>query len=55
MMITQASGLVAQSAAAYFDGASKMVLASKAMLLKDMTEKFAEQNLGAPPKTRWAF
>lgn len=45
MMITQASGLVAQSAAAYFDGASKMVLASKSVLLKDMTEKFAEQNL----------
>ena len=45
MMITQASGLVAQSAAAYFDSASKMVLASKSVLLKDMTEKFAEQNL----------
>jgi len=45
MMIAQASGLVAQSAAAYFDGASKMVLASKSVLLKDMTEKFASEDL----------
>ncbi|WP_255989919.1 hypothetical protein [Chitinolyticbacter albus] len=45
MMITQASGLVAQSAAAYFDGASKMALASKSVLLKNMTEKFAKEDL----------
>ena len=37
MMITQASGLVAQSAAAYFDGASKMVLASKSLSGKSNT------------------
>ncbi|MEO9385907.1 hypothetical protein [Chromobacterium phragmitis] len=45
MMITQASGLVAQAAANYFDGASKLAMASKSVLLKDMTEKFAKQDL----------
>ncbi len=41
MMISQASGLVAQSAAAYFDGVSKLALASQAILLKQMTENIA--------------
>ncbi|MGQ5522743.1 hypothetical protein ACUHMQ_05710 [Chitinimonas sp. PSY-7] len=45
MMITQAGGLVAQSAANYFDGASKLALASKSVLLKDMTAKFAKEDL----------
>jgi hypothetical protein len=47
MMISQASGLVAQSAANYFDGVSKLALASQAVLLKKMTENLAEQNLAA--------
>lgn len=45
MMISQASGLVAQSAASYFDGVSKLVLASQGVLLKQLTENLAEQNL----------
>jgi hypothetical protein len=45
MMITQASGLVAQSAANYFDGASKLALASKSVLLKNMTEKLVKEDL----------
>lgn len=45
MMITQASGLVAQAGANYFDGASKLALASKSVLLKNMTEKFAKEDL----------
>jgi hypothetical protein len=45
MMISQASGLVAQSAANYFDGVSKIALASQAVLLKQMTENIAKQNL----------
>ncbi|MBE1160752.1 hypothetical protein [Dyella acidiphila] len=47
MMISQAAGLVAQSAANYFDGVSKIALASQAVLLKDMTQNIAEQNLEA--------
>ncbi|WP_232221403.1 hypothetical protein [Burkholderia sp. WSM2232] len=47
MMISQASGLVAQSAASYFDGVSKLALASQAVLLKKMTENLAEQKLAA--------
>ncbi|MCD5328798.1 hypothetical protein ACFFU8_16240 [Chromobacterium piscinae] len=45
MMITQASGLVAQAGANYFDGASKLALASKSVLLKNMTEKFAAEDI----------
>ncbi|GLU31199.1 hypothetical protein WKR88_15780 [Trinickia caryophylli] len=45
MMITQAGGLVAQSAANYFDGASKLALASKSVLLKNMTEKLVQQDI----------
>lgn len=47
MMISQAAGLVAQSAANYFDGVSKMALAAQAVLLKQMTENIASQNLEA--------
>ncbi|MCC8395289.1 hypothetical protein LJ656_22125 [Paraburkholderia sp. MMS20-SJTR3] len=47
MMISQASGLVAQSAANYFDGVSKLALASQAVLLKKMTEDIANENLPA--------
>ncbi|NML32806.1 hypothetical protein [Paraburkholderia antibiotica] len=47
MMISQASGLVAQSAANYFDGVSKLALASQAVLLKKMTEDIAKENLPA--------
>lgn len=47
MMISQASGLVAQSAANYFDGVSKMALAAQAVLLKQMTENIVKQNLPA--------
>ena len=45
MMISQASGLVAQAAANYFDGVSKLVLASQGVLLKQLTQALAEQNL----------
>lgn len=45
MMIAQASGLVAQSAAAYFDGVSKLTLASQAVLLKQMTEDLVAENI----------
>jgi hypothetical protein len=45
MMISQASGLVAQAAASYFDGVSKLVLASQGVLLKQMTQALAEQKL----------
>lgn len=45
MMIAQASGLVAQSAATYFDAVSKMALASQGVLLKKMTQDLVEENL----------
>jgi hypothetical protein len=45
LMISQASGLVALSAASYFDGVSKLALASKSVLLKQMTENIAEQKI----------
>ncbi|MCV6336129.1 hypothetical protein OFL47_05565, partial [Pseudomonas aeruginosa] len=45
MMISQASGLVAQSAASYFDGVSKIALASQAILLRQMTQNIAENKL----------
>lgn len=47
MMISQASGLIAQSSAAYFDGVSKLALASQSILLKQMTENLVENNLEA--------
>jgi hypothetical protein len=45
LMISQASGLLAQSAASYFDGVSKVALASKSVLLKQMTENIAQQKI----------
>ncbi|MDR1648597.1 MAG: hypothetical protein LBR88_11315 [Zoogloeaceae bacterium] len=45
LMISQASGLLAQSAASYFDGVSKVALASKSVLLKQMTENIAQKNI----------
>jgi len=45
MMISQAGGLVAQAGANYFDSASKLALASKSVLLKNMTEKFAAEDV----------
>ncbi|MGY2400313.1 hypothetical protein [Pseudomonas sp. SDO5271_S396] len=55
MMISQAAGLVAQSAASYFDGVSKIALAAQAVLLEQMTKNIvadkpvqaAEDALGA--------
>lgn len=47
MMISQAAGLVAQSAAGYFDGVSKLALAAQAVLLQQMTENIVNQNLPA--------
>lgn len=45
MMISQAAGLVAQSAANYFDGVSKLVLASQGVLLKELTQNLVAQNI----------
>ena len=45
MMITQASGLVAQSAAAYFDGISKLGLATQSVLLKQMAENVSSGDM----------
>ncbi|MGV8267661.1 hypothetical protein ACV334_33155, partial [Pseudomonas aeruginosa] len=45
MMISQAPGLVAQSAASYFDGVSKIALASQAILPRQMTQHIAENKL----------
>lgn len=45
MMISQAAGLVAQSAAAYFDGVTKIALASQGVLMKQMTQDLVEGNV----------
>ncbi|MBT2748497.1 hypothetical protein J7J64_18910 [Lysobacter sp. ISL-42] len=45
MMISQAAGLVAQSAAVYFDGVTKMALASQGVLIKQMTQELVEGNI----------
>ncbi|MCI2263396.1 hypothetical protein [Xanthomonas indica] len=42
-LIRQAPGLVAQSAAVYFDGVSKTALASQSVLLKNLAENRMEQ------------
>ncbi|AOK30738.1 hypothetical protein WS67_14745 [Burkholderia singularis] len=47
MMISQASGLVAQSAANYFDAISKIALASQGVLMKEMVENIGK---GMPAK-----
>jgi hypothetical protein len=44
MMISQAAGLVAQSAAGYFDGVSKLALAAQAVLLEQMTKNIVENH-----------
>lgn len=45
MMISQASGLIAQSAASYFDSVSKLGLAAQSVLLKQMTENIAKKDM----------
>lgn len=40
-----AANQVAQSAAAYFDGISKIALASQGVLMKQMTQDLAEQSM----------
>jgi len=45
MMISQAAGLVAQAAAGYFDGISKIALAAQAVLLKEMTENITQNKI----------
>ncbi|MBP5073019.1 hypothetical protein HUS84_03175 [Pseudomonas chlororaphis] len=45
MMISQAAGLVAQSAAGYFDGVSKLALAAQAVLLQQMTQNIIDEKL----------
>jgi hypothetical protein len=42
-MISQAAGLVAQSAAQYMDGVMKVSLAGQSVLVKKMTEALAEE------------
>lgn len=45
MMISQSAGLVAQAAATYFDGVSKLGLAAQGVLLKQMTENIAKKDM----------
>ncbi|WP_394539604.1 hypothetical protein PRJ39_02930 [Lysobacter enzymogenes] len=45
MMISQAAGLVAQSAAAYFDGVTKIALASQGVLMKQLTQDIVAGNV----------
>lgn len=47
ILIRQASGLVAQSAASYFDGVTKLALASQGVLLRQMTENIVKDDLAA--------
>jgi len=47
LLVRQASGLVAQSAASYFDGVTKLALASQGVLLRKMTESIIEDDLNA--------
>ena len=54
MMISQAAGLVAQAAAGYFDGVSKIALAAQAVLLQQMTENIVMTTCQPLPKTPWA-
>ncbi|UCR87360.1 hypothetical protein K9V45_15055 [Pseudomonas chlororaphis] len=54
MMISQAAGLVAQSAAGYFDGVSKLALAAQAVLLEQMTKTSSKTIPKKPPRTPWA-
>ncbi|WP_438300331.1 hypothetical protein [Pseudomonas sp. NMS19W] len=47
LLVRQASGLVAQSAASYFDGVTKLALASQGVLLRQMTESIIKDDLDA--------
>ncbi|KPA97666.1 MULTISPECIES: hypothetical protein [Pseudomonas] len=47
LLTRQASGLVAQSAASYFDGVTKLALASQGVLLRQMTESILKDDLDA--------
>lgn len=47
LLIRQASGLVAQSAVSYFDGVTKLALASQGVLLRKMTESIIKDDLDA--------
>lgn len=44
-MISQATGLAAQSSANYYDGMTKMVMASQGVMLKKLTEDLGEGNI----------
>ncbi|NDW44605.1 hypothetical protein G0P99_06520 [Ruegeria sp. PrR005] len=44
-MIGQAAGLAAQSAAQYFDGVTKLVMASQSVMLKKMSEDLVAGNI----------
>lgn len=50
MMIGQAAGLVAQSAAGYFDGVSKLALAAQAVMIKEMTQNIALERFDVAEK-----
>jgi hypothetical protein len=45
LMAGQAAGLLAQTAAAYLDGAAKLAMAGKAVLAKKMTEDIAAKQM----------
>ncbi len=48
MVISQSAALASQSALSYFDGVSKLALASQAVLIKEMTQSLAKGAAGAP-------
>ncbi|WP_085639513.1 MULTISPECIES: hypothetical protein [unclassified Pseudomonas] len=45
LLVRQASGLVAQSAASYFDSVTKLALAAQGVLLRKMTESIVNDEL----------
>ncbi|WP_017901945.1 hypothetical protein [Pseudomonas asplenii] len=47
LLTRQAGGLVAQSAASYFDGVTKLALAAQGVLLRQMTESILKEDLSA--------
>lgn len=47
MVISQSAALASQSALSYFDGVSKLALASQAVLIKEMTQSLAKGAAGA--------
>lgn len=44
-MITQAAGLAAQSSAHYYDGMTKLVMASQSVMLQKLTEDLSQEKL----------